>query len=215
MNPPIMRQTAGEPVAVNPTDDFLEAHMRLALAAVLTAGLSVAIPSAQSNMARPEKYTAFAVDISNTASGSNTSPVDITINRWSTDTERDQLLSVLHDKGQDALLSALQKLPVVGYLNTPGSLKYDLHFARQKENADGGKMVFLMTDRYVGVWEATNRPRTVEYPFVLLQLQLDKAGSGVGKASIYTKITEEPDGTIELENFSNQPVMLNQVRKVQ
>jgi len=35
---------------------------------------------------------------------------------------------------------------------------------------------------------------------------------GVGKASIATKITQEPDGTIELENFSNQPVMLNDVR---
>ena len=43
----------------------------------------------------------------------------------------------------------------------------------------------------------------------------DKAGQGVGKASIYTKITETKDGTIELENFANQPVMLNEVRKVQ
>ena len=189
--------------------------MRLALAAVLTAGLAVATPSAQSNMARAEKYTAFAVDISNMAPRANASTVELTISRWSTDTERDQLLSVLRDKGQDALLSALQKLPVVGYINTPGSLKYDLHFAQQKEGADGGRMVFLMTDRYVGAWEAVNRPRTVDYPFMLLQLELDKAGNGVGKASLYTKITQTADGTIELENFSSQPVMLNQVRKVQ
>ena len=188
--------------------------MRLALAVALAAGLAVAVPSAQSNMAAAEKYTAFAVDISNTAPRANTSTVDITINRWSTDAERDQLLSILRDKGQDALLSALQKLPVVGSVNTPGSLKYDLHFALQRPEAEGGKMVFLMTDRYIGAWEASNRPRTIDYPFMLLQLQLDKAGSGVGKASIYTKITQTKDGTIELENFSSSPVTLNQIRKV-
>lgn len=166
-------------------------------------------------MAQPEKYTAFAVDISNTARRANASPVDITINRWSTDAERDQLLAVLREKGQDGLLEALQKLPVVGYINTPGSLRYDLHFARQRPEPDGGRMIFLMTDRYVGAWEAINRPRTIDYPFTLIQLQVDKNGSGVGKASIYTKITQTKEGTIELENFSNQPVMLNEVKKVQ
>lgn len=188
--------------------------MRLALATTLGICLAVSAPSAQSNMAQPEKYTAFAVDTSITAPRAKTSTVDTTINRWSTDAERDQLLSVFRDKGQDGLLEALQKLPVVGYINTPGSLRYDLHFARQRPEPDGGKMAFLMTDRYIGAWEAVNRPRTIDYPFTLIQLQLDKNGSGVGKASIYTKITQAKDGTIELENFSNQPVSLNEVRKV-
>ena len=186
--------------------------MRSFMAVALAAGLFAAAPTAQSNMAKPEKLTAFAVDISNTAPRANATPVDITINRWSTDAERDRLLSVFRDKGQDALLSELQKLPVVGGIRTPGSLNYDIHFAREKPAEDGGRMVFLMTDRYVSVWEAMNRPRTIDYPFTLIQLQLDKNSHGVGKASIATRITQEPDGTIELENFSNQPVMLNDVR---
>ena len=83
---------------------------------VLTAALmaaSAAFVSAQSNIAGPEKFTAFAVDMSNTAPRVNTTTVDITINRWSTDAERDKLRETL-SKGQDALLSALEKLPVVG-----------------------------------------------------------------------------------------------------
>src|SRR5260221_10997998 len=187
--------------------------MRAVLAAVLAAGLTAAVPAAQSNMSGPEKFTAFAVDISNTAPRAAASAVDLPISRWSTDAERDRLLSIFRDKGQDALLDALQKLPVVGYINTPGSLKYDLHFARQRSEAEGGRMIFLMTDRYIGAWEARNRPRTIDYPFTLIQLKVDKDGNGEGKASVYTKITETKDGTIELENFSSQPVMLNQVRK--
>ncbi|HET7694858.1 MAG TPA: hypothetical protein VFK57_04060 [Vicinamibacterales bacterium] len=191
--------------------------MRSALIAAVSAAallVAAASPSAQSNMAKPEKFTAFAVDISNTAPRANASVVDIQINRWSTDAERDQLLQVFREKGQDGLLAALQKLPVVGGIRTPGSLNYDIHFARQRPGADGGREIFLMTDRYIGAWEAMNRPRTIDYPFTLIQLQLDKAGRGVGKASIATQITQDPDGTIVLENFSSQPVMLNDVRPV-
>ncbi len=188
--------------------------MRSVLAAVLAAGLAAAVPAAQSNMPKAEKFTAFAVDISNTAPRANASAVDLTISRWSTDAERDRLLSIFRDKGQDALLSALQKLPLVGYINTPGSLKYDIHFARQRPEAEGGRMIFLMTGRYMNAWEAMNRPRTVDYPFTLIQLELDKTGHGVGKASVATKITEAKDGTIELENFSSQPVMLNEVHPI-
>lgn len=191
--------------------------MRLVMTAVVAAtvvSLSAAVPAAQSNIAGPERFTAFAVDISNTAPSARTSTVDVTINRWSTDAERDRLLAVFRDKGQAALLSALQKLPVVGGITTPGSLKYDIHFARERQEAEGGRMIFLMTDRYIGAWEAANRPRTIDYPFTLIQLQVDKDGKGVGKASVATKITEAADGTIELENFSNQPVALNEVRKI-
>ena len=191
--------------------------MRVTLTAAMAAALvavSMALPAAQSNMAGPEKFTAFAVDISNTAPRASATSVDLTINRWSTDAERDQLLSVFKEKGQDALLSALQKLPVVGGINTPGSLKYDIHFARQKPEAEGGRMIFLMTDRYITAWEAAHRPRTIDYPFTLIQLQVDKDGQGVGKASIATKITQEHDGTIALENFSSQPVALNEVHRV-
>jgi hypothetical protein len=188
--------------------------MRTVLAAALAAAVTIAVPAAQSNMATPEKYTAFAVDTSTLTTRARTSQVDIVINKWSSDADRDHLLQVFRDKGQDALLKELQKLPRVGYINTPGSLRYDLHFARQRSEAEGGRMIFLMTDRYVGAWEARNQPRTIDYPFTLLQLHVDKTGEGEGKASIYTKIHEAKDGTIELENFANQPVALNEVKMV-
>jgi hypothetical protein len=184
--------------------------MRTIFAAVAAAALATAFPAAQSNMAQPQKFTAFAVDMSNTAPRGNTTPLDITITRWTTDTERAKLRETLA-KGQDALLSALQKLPVVGYINTPGSLRWDLHFARERPSGDGGRTIILATDRYVTAWEAFRQPRTIDYPFTVIQLQLDKNGNGEGKASIATKVTQDEDGTIELENYSSEPVMLNDV----
>ena len=64
----------------------------------------------------------------------------------------------------------------------------------------------------MAMWEAVNRPRSFDYPFTLIQLQLGPDDEGVGKASIATKITKN-DGVIELENFANQPVALNSVEK--
>jgi hypothetical protein len=160
-----------------------------------------------------EHFTAFAVDISNTSPRANTTTVDIVINRYSPDADRDRLLEAL-DKGQDQLLKVLQKMPVVGYMTTPGSLRYDIHFARQRPGADGGRTIYVMTDRRIGMWEAANRPRSFDYPFTLIQLQLDKDGKGVGKASIATKITKTADNTIELENFSSEPVRLTEVKTV-
>jgi|SRR3954465_2640339 len=183
------------------------------LAAVCFAAITTISVAAQSN-SPTEKFTAFAVNVSNMTPRAQTTPVDITINRWSSDADRDRLLSILHEKGQDALLEALQKMPVVGYINTPGSLRYDLHFARQHDEAEGGRTITLATDRYIGSWEAANRPRTIDYPFTVIQLQLDKDNKGVGKASIYTKITATDHNSIELENFANEPVMLNDVKSV-
>ena len=187
--------------------------MRIVLAAALAAVVGVAVPAAESNFAK-ERFTAFAIDVSTLTTRARTSPVDLSINRWSTEAERDRLLAVFRDKGQDALLTELQKVPPVGYISTPGSLRYELRFAWERPEAEGGRMLILMTDRYIGGWEAANRPRTIDYPFTLIQLKLDKQGRGEGSASIYTKITEAKDGTIELENFANQPVMLKDVKKV-
>src|SRR6478735_264496 len=124
--------------------------MLKSFAAAALAALVMVPVAAQSNMAHPEKFTAFAVNASNITAQAQTSPVDITVNRWSTDEDRQRLLDILKSKGQDALLSALQKMPVVGYINTPGSLRYDLHFARQVPQPEGGRRIVLGTDRYIG-----------------------------------------------------------------
>jgi hypothetical protein len=186
-------------------------HMMRSLAAVALAAIASVPMAAQSNMAHPEKFTAFAVNMSNMTTRAQTAQVDITVTRWSTDADRERLIEILRSKGQDALLDALQKMPVVGYINTPGSLRYDLHFARQLPQPEGGRRIVVATDRYIGSWEAANHPRTMDYPFTIIELQLDKTDHGQGWASLYTKVTATETGNVELENFTNEPVILSDV----
>ena len=159
-----------------------------------------------------ERFTAMAVNMGDpwpTSAG----PVEIVIHRWSTMAERDTLVGVLMDHGSDALQRALQDAPAVGYIRTPNSLGYDLHFAEDLPGEDGGRRVILATDRPIGFWEAANRPRTIDYPFTVIEIRLNADGEGEGKMSIATKITGNKRGKlIELEDYATQPVRLLSVR---
>jgi len=185
--------------------------LSLALAAVL----GIAAAAAQTHGGR-EKFTAFAVNLDGTAiAPTGAGVVEILVERYSTDAERDRLLEALMEKGPEKLLDTLQSLPRVGYIRTPNSIGYDLHYARKAPLPEGGERVTLATDRYIGFWEAANRPRTIDYPFTVIELRLNPDGVGEGKMSIATKITMDKDKKqIELENYGTQPVLLNNVRRV-
>ena len=160
----------------------------------------------------PLRMTAFAVNMSNVGTG-GAKTVEITIDRWSTDAERQQLVSAFMEKGADALLSGLQHTKRVGSIRLPNTLGYDLHYARRHPGEDGGEQIVIMTDRRIGFWEARNQPRTTDYPFTLMDIRVNSAGEGEGKLSVATKISyNKKKNTVELENYASEPVRLNNVR---
>ena len=161
-----------------------------------------------------ERYVALAVNLGGTPGPTGAGTVEITIDNWSTDAQRDQLMKVLIEKGPEKLLDTLQKMPRVGSIRTPNSIGYDLHYARKNPLDEGGDQIVLATDRYIGFWEASRRPRTVDYPFTLIEMRVGKDGEGEGKMSLFTKITyDKKKNQIVLEDYGSQPVLLTQVRR--
>jgi hypothetical protein len=173
-------------------------------AAVLSAGLHA------QTMGSPERYVANAINMNRGAAGT----IEIVVNRWSTDAQRDQLMSVMLNKGPEKLLDALQDMPRMGYIRTPDSIGWDIHFARKIPGKDGGERVVLLTDRRIGFWEAANRPRSIDYPFTVIELRLNRDGEGEGKMSVATKIIPDKENNIvTLEDYDIQPVLLTNVRR--
>jgi hypothetical protein len=182
--------------------------------AALTMAAALATPALMlSAQNLPEKFTAFAINMN---SGPKTGTVDIQIERWSTDAERDTLLAILKEnkdqyKANQALLKALQKMPKTGYIRTSTSLAWDLRFARQNVMEDGVRQIVVGTDRPIGFREARNQPRTMDYPFTVIEMRLNKENKGEGKLLAGTKIYIDKNNNLVLENYGIQPVRLNEI----
>ncbi len=170
----------------------------------------------------PLRLSAFAINMSTAQRGRNTATMDIRITRWSTPEERERLISTAVEKGQDALLKALQKMPDHGRISIPGwtgpdphnaRLGWELHYAFATPGDDGGLRIGIATDRYIGFWEVREQARTVDYPFSLIEIRLDKDGTGVGKMAVATKIEfDKKKKQMVLENYASEPVRLNEVK---
>jgi len=200
----------------------------LAPARVAVKGFGVAGLGAEGLGTFAERFTAFAVDLGVPSGGvdvpqprdkripasGKAGPVEFVINRYSSDAERDDLLKTLQDKGPEKLLDALQKLPRIGYFRTPNSTGYDLKFARKVPGDDGGEKITMITDRYITFWEAANRPRSIDYPFTLIEVHMGPEGKGEGKLSLATRITyDKKNNTVVLEDYKSQPTALNEVKR--
>lgn len=178
---------------------------QLGVSLALIAGIAAGV-IAQTN-GQPEEFTAVAIQNNNLGSGANR--VIIRVTRWSTEAERTRLAGALQ-KGPDTLLDQLQDQKSVGTIRTPDSIGYDLRYAHQEAAEDGGRRIVIATDRPIGFWEARNQPRTIDYPFTVIQMEIAKNGEGKGTLSYATKVM--PRGNmIILENFATSPVMLTSI----
>ena len=172
--------------------------------------LSAAPPAAAGEPV--ERLTAFAVDLSSRTGGARSGTVDIVLDRWSTDAERDRLFAALREGGSDALLRALQDIDELGHIQSPGRLGYPLRFAREIPLPDGGRRLILATDRPIGFLEARAQTRTLDYPFAIIDIRLGADGKGEGKLLPLAKVEAHSKHLVEVENYDIEPVRLTQVR---
>jgi hypothetical protein len=168
----------------------------------------------------PIRIRAFAVNMTNIATGAN-GILEITIDRWSTAAERQQLITTMIEKGQDKLLDALQKVPVKGRIRLPNwqgpdpnnyRLGWDLRYTWHNKLPEGGERIMIATDRYMSFWELRNQPRTVDYPFTFLEIHFPKEGKGQGSMALANQIKfDKKKNVVELEQFSAGDIRLNEV----
>ena len=188
------------------------------------AAVAIAVPAGAQQSVAPsadDKVTinGWALNMSNIATGANQS-IRINIDKWSSPSQRQHLIDTFLAKKQDGLLSALEKQPEMGRFNFPGymgpdpnnvmRLGTDIRYAMNFAGEDGGRRIVIITPRVIGFREAANQPRTVDYPFTLFEMRFNQAGKGEGKMAYETQINfDKKKNTVELENYSSEPVRLN------
>jgi hypothetical protein len=187
--------------------------LAVAMAGCSSGGGSSAASAAPSKPGSLAYFRAFAVERVGGMSG----VVQITIERWTTDAERQSLLDTLKAQGQKATLAELMKLPQVGYIQMPGSLGYALFYARQNPQPDGSRNIVIATDRALSAGQVVAQSlRTNEYGFSVVEIHMPKTGEGEGKIVGSAKVEIDPaTQKIAVQNYSGEPVSLMRVTEGQ
>jgi hypothetical protein len=160
----------------------------------------------------PVTIEAVAVSLGGPTMRSGTAQVTLRIDRWSTDEDLAKLKDAV-EKGDDALLGALQRTKPVGRLSTNGSLGWDIHYAQRVALPGGGWRIAFGTDRPMGFGERINGTRSRDYEYLLGEIRVGADGKGEGKLVPRASVTYDTEnGTLTIENYDSVPVRLSNVR---
>lgn len=169
-------------------------------AGVLLAGALVfctAQAYAQGRASGPER---FEGRIANTGTFGNAGSnfFSIQVDEYTSDEEFIEFLEILAGGGprrlEDAFLRSRKGRIVID------SLGYDIALARSAPT-QSGRVVRVFTVRHLGFDESVGRSRSREYPFGMIELQLDHNGRGDGVLVVAARLYLNPDGGLAVETF--------------
>jgi hypothetical protein len=163
-----------------------------------------------------QRFSARAVSV---ADGKDVGPIDILVDHWSSDAERDALQHTFIDHGVETLLPALHKLhDRTGVVLLPGvqglgirvrmPTPKNLLFARERVTKAGRQLVFI-ADQHVGVGEPAIYARAELQEFNLLDIRIGVDGKGIGKVAGADKVTyNKQTKMFEMEDYGKAPARL-------
>ncbi len=150
---------------------------------------------------KPEQYSAVWM-VTGGARGGSSVTIDIRINRYDTDDDIKKFADILVEGGPDNLRRALEKEDV-GQLSPTGRVGTPIAVARKR--VEGNKTIIrVVTARNLSFIELRYSGRSVDYPFTILQLELDQSGKGTGTAIAAAKIRfDKKKNTYEIESLEH------------
>ncbi|TMA19797.1 MAG: hypothetical protein E6J85_11265 [Deltaproteobacteria bacterium] len=153
----------------------------------------------------------------------DTGPIEIYLERWSTDEELDKVLGTLAESGPGELLDVLERQRVpAGVMLLPGVQGHGervrtptpkrIQFAREIVTP-AGRQVILASDERLGVGESQLDARKKIYEFTLMDIRFGPDGTGVGKIAAAGDVVYNPETKIlELKDYDTKPVRLTNVK---
>jgi hypothetical protein len=157
-----------------------------------------------------ETITATA-NVKTSGGVSSTAPVTVTVDRFSTDRERDEVLAALKKGGTDAVYSVLLVRSAIGTVrvgNNATAIKYV--YERTTPN---GRLITAVTSLaigFVGAGAPGAQPKSGNY-LGLVILEVAKPGPGQGELVPATKLRLNEQGAIVTDGYSDDVVRLSNV----
>jgi hypothetical protein len=199
--------------------------IRLALGTtLLIAAVSCASPPMKHVGTTRTAFPAQLVGRAMTVSGDeDAGPIEIYVERWSTEEEFDKLVGRLAEGGSGELLSVLERQPRrAGVLLMPGVQGHgervrtrtpkNLQFAREMMTPTGRRVILASSER-LGLGESALDARKEVSGFSLMDIRFGPDGTGVGKVAAEGDVVFNPQTrSLELKDYDAKPVRLVHVQ---
>jgi|SRR5579862_469079 len=164
----------------------------------------------QDEKKQPEAYSGIAVGTGGSVGGKSIQ-FDFRITSYTTDGQVDNFAALLKEKGQDALMKALEKEDK-GRLNPVGSVGNEIAVARKRQQGTE-TIITIVTTRKMSFTELYNSGRSKDYPFGYMQVTLNDKGEGTGQIMAAAKVKfNKKSGHYEIESYGNQYIKAVNVR---
>ena len=183
--------------------------------ALAVVALALSAPAAFAQAQGKEVYNATA-SLKTEAGATMTAPVVLTIDRWTTDEDRDKVVLALKGGGTPAVQNLLASMPDTGSLRL-GKIKTPVRFARSLPVA-GGKVVTLVTAQpvfFVGAGLPGAKPvEKAGYNVAVVIFQVDADGKGdAGDLAPAAKVKLDDKSGFVVEDYGAEAVRLNGITK--
>jgi len=156
------------------------------------------------------QYSATAIGQSGSASGKTFGMTNY-VQELTSDGDAADLAEVLRGKGQDGLVSAMEKINDKGRVSPTGSVGTGVRVVRIRPAKDGGQHIVLATNRPISFPELYNSTRSTSYKIGIVTLDVDKDGKGTGSFAPLCKVKFNKKNELEIEHYGQKPFRLAHV----
>jgi hypothetical protein len=136
--------------------------------------------------------------------------VNIYIEAYSTDDDRQTLINAFKQRKQDGLVDALQDMKPKGRIRfSNGGVGNDIKYIIELPS-DKGRKLRLVTDRWLSFGELYNNTRSSDYSVGAIELNLTPDGKGSGTVLPACKLTvNKKKQQVEIETYQNPWELMN------
>jgi hypothetical protein len=173
-----------------------------------------AAPQSKNFTGAPETFNARA-NVSTEAARGDVY-VEIRVEKYTPDKEREAVVKTLAAGGSAAFVEAIRKAPIAGQINI-GKQTFTIRWAREVKD-DKGRTITLVTERPVyfvgaGLPDAKSR---AGYDVAVIQLKMDSAGVGEGVMAAAAKVKPGGPTGVQVDDYGSEPIkLLSVTRKIQ
>jgi hypothetical protein len=177
----------------------------------MLAGVAMAVAATALAAASPEVFMATA-SLKTAAGATVSAPIEIAVDRWTSDAERDRAVEAVKSGGNAALKTLLAGAPAAGTLRI-GERTATLRFARARSSGGGRVITVIAAEPVLHLGAGLPAPKPqAGYDFAVALFEVDAAGKGSGgELAPAAKLTVRSDDSFMVEDYGAEAIRLNTI----